>query len=432
VKNETSITRRRFIRTACCASGSLLLPHIVPRSVFGRAGAPPSERITIGAIGIGSQGTHDLRGFLELSDARVVAVCDVSRPALERGVRLVNEKYGNSDCRAYDDYREMLARADIDAMSIVTPVHWHSVMAMAAARAGKDIFMEKPVALSVAESRAVRDAVERYGNVFQLGTQQRSGRDFRFACELALNGRLGKIRTIKVGTAYGRVTPNLPAMPVPEWLDYDRWLGPACWSPYNDKKLIRNWHEHMSDYSLGMIHCWGIHHLDIAQWGAGTQDTGPVEIEGTGTFPPDGTCDCLLDWDVTMKFANGVTMSFTDGKKNAHGVRFEGDRGWLFVNRQTLKAEPASVLKERIGPAERHLPVSTNHFQDFLNAVRSRQKPISPIDTGVRSDTLCHLSYIAVRLGRRLKWDPQAERFTGDTQANRMLLPRPMRSPWHL
>ena len=430
MKSETTITRRRFIKKACCASSSVVLPYLVARSVFGKGA--PSERLTIGAIGIGSQGTHDLKGFLQLSDAQVVAVCDVSGRALERGARLVNEKYGNNDCRTYDDYREILERDDIDAVSIVTPCHWHSVMAVAAARAGKDIFMEKPVSLSVGESRAVREVVGRYGNVFQLGTQQRSGRNFRFACELALNGRLGRVHTIKVGTSHGRVTENLPAMPVPEWLDYDRWLGPAPWSPYNDKKMIRDWHENISDFSLGMIHCWGIHHLDIAQWGADTQDTGPVEIEGTGTFPGDGTCDCILDWDVRMKFANGVTMSFTDGRKNAHGVRFEGDEGWLFVNRQSLKAEPASVLNERIGPAGRHLPVSTNHFGDFLSAVRSRQKPIAPIGSGVRSDTLCHLSYIAVQVGRKLKWDPEAERFGGDKQANRMLLPRPMRSPWHL
>ena len=432
MKDERTLTRRKFIKKACCASSSVVLPYFAASSVFGRTGTRPSERITIGAIGIGSQGTNDLRGFLQLSDAQVVAVCDVSGRALERGARLVNEKYGNSDCGTHHDYREILERDDIDAVCVVTPCHWHSVMAVACARAGKDIFMEKPVALSVEESRAVRDAVERYGNVFQLGTQQRSGRNFRFACELALNGRLGKVHTVKVGTSHGRVTENLGSMAVPEWLDYDRWLGPACWSPYNDKKMIRDWHENISDFSLGMIHCWGIHHLDIAQWGADTQDTGPVEIEGTGTFPGDGTCDCILDWDVRMKFANGVTMSFTDGKKNAHGVRFEGDEGWLFVNRQVLKAEPASVLNERIGPAERHLPVSTNHFGDFLGAVRSRQRPIAPIGSGVRSDTLCHLSYIAVQLGRKLKWDPEAERFGDDEQANRMLLPRPMRSPWHL
>ncbi|MHC4741512.1 MAG: Gfo/Idh/MocA family protein [Planctomycetota bacterium] len=430
MRREVGVSRRGFVKGF--AAGFVGLPYFVGGAVLGKGGTAASERITVGAIGVGAQGTHDLKGFLQLSDARVVAVCDVSGRALERGAGLVNGKYGNSDCTRYDDFREMLARDDIDAVSIVTPVHWHSVMAMAAARAGKDIFMEKPVSLSVAESRAVREAVGRYGNVFQLGTQQRSGRNFRFACELALNGRLGKVHTINVGTAYGKVSENIAAMAVPDWLDYERWLGPAPWSPFNDKKLIRDWHENISDYSLGMIHCWGIHHLDIAQWGADTQDTGPVEVEGTGVFPGDGTCDCMLAWDVKMKFANGVTISFTDGRKNAHGVRFEGDKGWVFVNRQRLQAEPASLLKEQIAPGERHLPVSTNHLQDFLDAVRSRQEPISPIGSAVRSDTVCHLSYIAAQLGRKLKWDPEAERFIGDDQANRMLLPRPMRSPWHL
>jgi predicted dehydrogenase len=430
--SEARITRRRFIKKACCASSPLVLPYFVPRCVFGKTGTRPSERITIGAIGIGDQGTNDLKGFLQLPNAQIVAVCDVSRPARQRGLTLVNDKYGNSDCGAYHDFQDMLQRKDIDAISVVTPYHWHSLMALAALRSGKDVFMEKPVALSVQEGMMLREAVHRYDSVFQLGTQQRSGRNFRFACELALNGRLGRVHTVKVGTSRGRVTSNLPPMPVPDWLDYDRWLGPALWSAYNEKKMIRDFHENISDFSLGMIHCWGIHHLDIAQWGAGTENTGPFEIWGTGTFPRDGTCDCILGWDVTMKFANDVTMSFTDSTGNAHGIRFEGDQGWVFVNRGTLKAEPDSLLKEQIGPDEQRLPVSTNHFQDFLDAVRTRKRPISPIDVAIRSDTLCHLSYISIQLGRKLRWDAEREQFTDDTWADRLLLPRPMRSPWHL
>jgi len=196
--------------------------------------------------------------------------------------------------------------------------------------------------------------------------------------------------------------------------------------------MQRDFHENISDYSLGMIHCWGIHHLDIAQWGSGNEHTGPAEIEGRGTFPADGLCDCLLDWDVNMRFANGVTVSFTDSQKNEHGIRFEGDEGWLFVNRRTLMAEPESLLKEQIGSGEHHLPVSNNHFQNFLDAVKTRQKPVSPIDVAVRSDTLCHLSYVAVLLGRRLRWDPLQEWVVGDDRANQLLATRSMRSPWHL
>jgi len=430
--NEKKITRRRFIKKACCASSPLVLPYLLPRSLFGKTPVRPSERITMGAIGIGSQGTYDLKAFLQLPDAQIVAVCDVSRPALQRGLKLVNDKYGGADCRAYHDFQDMLQREDIDAVSIVTPCHWHSIMSLAAVRAGKDIFMEKPVALSLQEGRMLREAVHRYDTVFQLGTQQRSGRNFRFACELVLNGRLGRLHTVKVGSAHGRVTANMPPVPVPDGLDYDRWLGPALWSPFNEKKMIRGYHEHMSDYSLGMIHCWGIHHLDIAQWGAGTQNTGPSEIWGTGTFPPDGTCDCMLGWDVTMKFDDDLTISFTDDTRNPHGVRFEGDRGWVFVNRGTLKAQPDSLLKEQIGHQEHRLPVSTNHFQNFLDAVRTGERPISPIDVAVRSDSLCHLSYISVQLGRKLSWNPEREQFIDNTQADRQSLPRPMRSPWHL
>jgi predicted dehydrogenase len=345
---------------------------------------------------------------------------------------LVNDKYGNSDCHAYHDYREMLQREDMDAVSVVTPYHWHSLMGLAAARAGKDIFMEKPIALSLQEGKMLRETVNRYARVFQLGTQQRSNRRFRFACELVLNGRIGEIHTIKVGSSHGLTTPNYPAMPVPNWLDYDRWVGPASWSPYTENKMQRGFHENISDYSLGMIHCWGIHHLDIAQWGSGNEHTGPAEIEGTGTFPTDGLCDCLLDWDVNMRFANGVTLSFTDSQKNEHGIRFEGDEGWLFVNRRTLMAEPRTLLKEQIGADEHRLPVSNNHFQNFLDAVRTRQKPVSPIDVAVRSDTLCHLSYIAVVLGRQLRWDPVQERIVGNVRANQLLATRSMRSPWHL
>ena len=430
--NEKKITRRRFIKKACCASSPLVLPYLLPISLFGKTAIRPSERITMGAIGIGSQGTHDLKAFLQLPDAQIVAVCDVSRPALQRGLKLVNDMYGSADCRAYHDFQDILQREDIDAVSIVTPCHWHSLMALAAVRAGKDIFMEKPVALSLQEGKMLREAVHRYDTVFQLGTQQRSGRNFRFACELALNGRLGRLHTVKVGSAHGRVTANMPPVPVPDGLDYDSWLGPALWSPFNEKKMIRGYHEHMSDFSLGMIHCWGIHHLDIAQWGAGPENTGPSEIWGTGAFPRDGTCDCMLGWDVTMKFADDLTMSFTDDTKNPHGVRFEGDRGWVFVNRGTLKAQPDALLKEQIKPAEHRLPVSTNHFQNFLDAVRTGERPISPIDVAVRSDSLCHLSYISVQLGRKLSWDAERERFIDNTQADRLSLPRPMRSPWRL
>jgi len=434
MSNRRLISRRTFLKqasqTTCAALG---LPYMVRASALGKPGiTPPSGRITVGAIGIGDQGTRDLKGFLELPDVRIIAVCDVNRQARRRGQKLVNDKYGNSDCHVYHDYRQMLQRKDMDAVSVVTPYHWHSLMGLAAARAGKDIFMEKPIALSLQEGKMLRETVNRYTRVFQLGTQQRSNSSFRLACELVLNGRIGEVHTIKVGTSHGLTTPNQPAMPIPDWLDYDRWVGPASWSPYTENKMQRGFHENISDYSLGMIHCWGIHHLDIAQWGSGNEHTGPAEIEGTGTFPTDGLCDCLLDWDVNMKFTNGVTVNFTDSQKNEHGIRFEGDEGWLFVNRRTLTAEPKSLLKEQIGTDEHRLPVSNNHFQNFLDAVRTRQRPVSPIDVAVRSDTLCHLSYIAVVLGCQLRWDPVQERVIGNDRANQLLATRSMRSPWHL
>jgi predicted dehydrogenase len=312
--------------------------------------------------------------------------------------------------------------------------------ALAAVRAGKDIYVQKPLGMSIGEIKLLREAVHRYGRVFQFGTQQRSSQEFRQACEIARNGRLGRIHTIKVGVHAGAAeragVKTYAAEPVPDGLDYDFWLGPAPWAPYTTARLVYPHWFHISDYSLGYVSGWGIHHIDIAQWGNGTERTGPVEIEGTARFPDDDClCDNPLSWDTRMKYANGVDLIFTgsgpgfDGVR--HGITFEGPRGWVWVNRGVIDAEPKSLLKEQFGPGEIRLPVSNFHQANFLECVRTRQPTICNIDVAVRSDTVCQLAWCTFHLQRKLHWDPDQEVFVNDPEANQKLT-RPLRAPWHL
>jgi len=431
-------TRRAFLQRATCVSASLAVPYIVPPAALGLAGTiAPSNRITLGCIGTGGMGTYDMTLFLQLPEVQLVALCDPKQPARERALQTATAAGAGEGIDLYGDFRELVARADIDVVSIASTDHWHVLHALAAVRAGKDIYVEKPLGLSIQQIRTLRDEVHRYGRLFQFGTQQRSMPQFHQACELVLNGRIGQVHTIRVsappGFAERTNEPGYPIVQPPPDTDYDMWLGPAPWAPYTPKRIVSPHWFHISSYALGYIAGWGVHHVDIAQWGNGTQLTGPVEIEGSGLFPTsDGLCDTALNWDVDMTYANGVRLSFTsDGGKNRHGIRFEGSAGWIHVDRSQITAEPASVLQERIGPDEIHLPVSRHHQANLIEAVKTRRPTICPIDVAVRSDTLCHLGDIAMRLGRKLQWDPAKEEFVNDAQANAMTK-RAMRSPWHL
>ncbi len=430
MSDSRGITRRGLLRGA---TGVLALPYYVSASAIGRDGQPAAgNRITLAAIGLGGRGKENLRSFLGHTTCRVVAVCDVNANRLEEAKRIVDEHYGNTACAAYGDYREILAREDIDAVSIATPDAWHVLQSVEAARAGKDIFLEKPLGLSVKDDIALREAVRRYDRVFQFGTQQRSERNFGFACELVQNGRIGKLRRIVAATPASRAVGLVRPEPAPPWLDWEMWVGPARWMPYSHG-IVGNCGEwgHMSNFSLGWITTWGIHHVDIAQWGNDADHTGPVEVEGTGEFPPDGLYDCATGWDMTLKYANGVAVDFVDNSKQRQGVLFEGTDGWVFVKRGAIDAEPESLLQEQIGPEERHFTVSTDHWGAFLDSVRTRNTPVSSIESAVRTDTVCHICDIAMRLGRRLRWNPDAEHFIDDAEANRMLA-RSWRSPWQL
>jgi len=401
----------------------------VPAHVLGAGGTtPPSNKITVGVLGTGDQGRADLGNFLRQKDVRVTAICDINQRNVEKARALIKEHYGTPDVKLYADFQELNRDPSIDAVQMTLPVHWHSISALDAILQKKHIFHEKPMAMSVEEIRRVRAAVHKTGVVFQLGTQQRSDLYFRWACELALNGRLGKLKEIHVSVPGGRQSELLPEQPLPDYVDWDRWMGPARTPPFHENKLDRGWHENMTNFSLGFIACWGIHHLDIAQWGNGTDDTGPCTVEGTGQFPKEGTCDAILSWRVKFEYEHATPVTFVnDGTEGfSHGIRFVGESGWAHVLRGALNLHNPDVLRDpqnKCGTMPIKLQVSNDHTRNFVDAIRNGNRAICDIDTAVRSDTLCQIALIAVKLGRKLAWDPKTERFVGDDAANGMLQP---------
>ena len=408
--------------------------------------AAPSNRVALGCIGLGIQGTGNMNTFRGNPDVQVVAVCDVHEAQRLKAKNAVDNWYGNKNCAAFKDFRELMARKDIDAVQITTPDHWHALVVLEATRQRKHIYCEKPIGWSLRAAQAVRKAVKDSGVVFQLGTQQRSGGNFRLACELVRSGKIGQLKTILVGVPAHATCPSQPLEPVPKELDYEFWLGPAplapyCYHrcrPYTEKDGWSVWYS-ISDYCMGMIGNWGIHHLDIAQWGNGTDLSGPTEIEGRGVFPKGLLTDVAVQWHVENRYANGVTLVHMDDGTSAkhplqagghgHGVMFLGTEGWVHVDRQRLDANPKSLLKATIGPNDIHLFKSNNHHVNFIDAARGQTKPAAPIDIAFCSDAMCHLQQIAAKLGRKLRWDPAHELFVNDAEANAML-DRPMRTPW--
>ncbi|MHC4206406.1 MAG: Gfo/Idh/MocA family protein [Planctomycetota bacterium] len=426
------INRRQFItRAAGTALGAMSFPYIIPSPVLGQAGTvAPSERITLGFIGAGKQSKHLMRSFLNSPGTHVLAACDVDKLKLQRGKKIVEDHYAGKrsgsykGCDTYGDFRDLLARNDIDAVVISTPDHWHAINVIKSAEAGKDIYCEKPLSQTIAEARAMVDAVRRYGRVFQTGSMQRSDWHFRLGCELVMNGYIGDLKHVTVGIGGPPTDKPLAAQTVPDYLDWNMWLGPALWRPYNEELSphlswdgFPHWRSHSSFGGGGMTD-WGAHHFDIAQWGMGMDESGPVEI-----IPPDGKNYKGL----TYKYATGITMT----RDRANGVLFTGTKGKVETNRGHLRTEPEDLKDKKLGPDEIRLYESRNHYTDWLDAVRKRSKPICDIETGCRSVTVCHLGNIAYKLGRPLKWDPKREVFVGDAVANRLLC-RPMRSPWHL
>jgi predicted dehydrogenase len=428
-------SRRQFIKSILAASTA---PLFVPAHVLGADGqTPPSRKITVGVLGVGAQGQPDMRNFLGQADARVTAICDVNRRNIEGARAHIATAYGRPDVKVFTDFRELNADRSIDAVLMVLPVHWHSVPALDAILNGKHIYHEKPMGLSFEEARRVRAAVRKKGVVFQFGTQQRSEWRFRLACELALNGRLGKLQEIQVSVPAGKSGPAFSAQPVPDYVDWNRWVGPAPLTTFHEAKLQRDNHENMTQFSLGMISCWGIHHLDIAQWGNGADATGPSTVEGTGEFPRAGGFDAIERWKVRFEYADAAPMVFvSDGTPGfSHGVRFVGSSGWVHVVRGDIKASDEKLLEDpenKVGTMPLKLAISGDHTRNFLDAIKNGGRAICDIEASVRSDTLCQLALIAVKQGRKLQWNPQSERFVNDDAANARLQPRPFRGEWKL
>jgi predicted dehydrogenase len=430
-----SQTRRAFVRSVFAAGAA---PWIVPARVLGAAGqTPPSGKLTLGVIGVGAQGQSDMRDFLTSDDVRVTAICDVNQRNIESARKRIADAYGRPDVKVLADFHELNADPSIDAVLMALPVHWHSIPALDAILHGKHMYHEKPMGMSFDEARQVRQAVRKKGVVFQFGTQQRSDLKFRWACELALNGRLGKMKEILVTAPGGKSGPVFDEQPVPDYINWDRWVGPAPMTPFNEEKLKRDNHENITNFSLGMISCWGIHHLDIAQWGNGTDHTGPNTIEGEGEFPKKGGFDAILRWKVRFEYAHAAPITFvSEGTPGfEHGVRFIGESAWVHVKRGLIEASDDRLLRD---PQNKYdtmpitLPVSKRHTYNFIDAVRQGTRAICDIESAVRSDTLCQLALIAVKQGRKLRWDPKAERFLDDDAAGVMLQQRPFRGAWKL
>lgn len=420
-------SRRRFLRVSSVAA--FTAPALL--SLGQSSGEPPNSRIEIGFIGTGKQGRYLLHNFLNQPGTQVVAVCDVDTKRREHSRKTVEEHYSAKmdktfkGCTEHRDFQELLARKEIDAVVIASPDHWHAFHAVAACNAGKDVYCEKPLSLTIHEARAMVNAARKNKRVFQTGSMQRSSSEFRKACELVRNGRIGKISKVIVDVGGPSVPCDLPEEPMEPGLDWDTWLGPAPARPYNSILSPRGVHDHFPDwrnyreYSGGMMTDWGAHHFDIAQWGLGMDHSGPVEI-----IPPE---DPKATKGVRYLYANGVEMVHgTSG-----GVLFIGSEGKILVNRGKFEATPAKLGEEPLGEKDVRLYKSHNHCSDFLACMKTRQQPICDVEIGCRSATVCHLGNLAYWNHRRLKWDPEKERFIGDDAANGWL-DRPKRGKWQV
>jgi len=454
-----SISRREYLKTSALGAASLFVaPHIVPSSVFGKNA--PSNRIQVGQIGCGRIArSHDLTETMKYDMAQVVSVCDVDQKRMKDGKELVEKWYAKKkdktvEVKMYENYSEMLADPSIDAVLISTPDHQHSQPAIEAALAGKHVYLQKPASLTIQGGRVMSDIVHRTGIVFQIGSQQRSANpwpQFKIACELVRNGRIGEIQTIRVGLPGDPAGGLLKKMPIPENLNYDSWLGATPFVPYTLDRV-----HPLGDYSrpgwlrceqfgAGMITGWGAHHIDTAHWGMGTEYTGPIEILAEASFPDpeSGLWNVHGDFNVEAKYANGVTMYVSGAYPN--GVRFEGTEGWIFVSRgnvgvtasdpttrtasKALNASDPKILQSEIGKDEIHLYHSSEQHGNWLECIKSGRQTVAPVELAHRSCSACLVSHIGMKLGRRLYWDPVKERFRNDDEANAMLS-RPQRYPY--
>ncbi len=420
-------SRRQFL----AATAAIAAPMIIPASALGKDGAvAPSERINIGCIGVGNRGTNNMMAFHGKPETQIVAVCDVDKARRDEAASLT--EIGSES--AYNDYRELLARDDIDAVSIATPDHWHALNTIDAAKAGKDIFCEKPVSLTIEQGRKMADAVAQYDRILQTGTWRRSLQGCRDACELVRNGYIGELHTIECGVPEGyairgEFKEGYPVEPVPEGLDYDLWLGPAPEKPYTPARCHFNF-RWLLDYSAGYITDWGAHYYDIGQWGNNTDDTGPVRISGAAEYPRQGLFDAPVKHLIEYDYANGVRMIALTSSDNKHyGIKFIGSEGWIHVESSKITSSLPDVDNIVLKPDAIRLYNTDDHIGDFINGVKQHTQPGATIEIGHRTATICHLGYIATTLKRELHWDPVKEEFKNDDEAN-ALRSRPMRGDW--
>jgi predicted dehydrogenase len=429
-------SRRDFVKkSVAVVAGSFVLPQIIPSSAFGMGGKiAPSDRIVIGSIGLGSQGTSNLNDFLNLkSPLQFVAVCDVDSKHLANAKEIIDTANKNKDCRTYGDYREFLEKEKLDAVSIALPDHWHGLIYTAAANKGINVYGEKPICRTINDGKVIVNAVKKNNIIWQTGSWQRSLFNFRRGAELAINGRVGKIKYIEVGLPdSGRGIGTPPVVPVPPELNWEMWLGPALKVPYRG---VSHWDwRWILDYSGGQLTDWAGHHIDIANWGAGLEHTGPVEITGSGVYPVDGIFNVPVEYDFLCKYANGIEMRVANASRLplGMGTTWHGDLGWVHVDRGgIISASDPKILNEVIGENEIHLYKSDNHWQNFVDCVKSGKQAIAPVEVAYRAISVALLGEIAMTTGQTIKWDPDKEEIIDNTRASR-LLGRPYRQPWTL
>ena len=417
------MTRRQL----AAGAGALLAANIFPRLARGA-----NDRIAVGFIGIGTRGGDGLLpDFLSHPDCQIAAVCDTFRDRRERRARQIDDAYAKrtnsgsyKSAAMYADFREMLQRKDLDAIVIATPDHWHVPLLAAAVRAGKDVYVEKPLSPSIEQNFAARKVIRETGRVFQYGTQQRGAPHVRLGCELVRGGRIGKLTAVDVVSPSGKPGGSTATSEPPEGFDYGMWLGPAPEKPYRADACLEPGHYHIYDYSIGFLGGWGAHPLDVLDWGL-PGPMAPVEVEGTGLIPKEGLFDTVMNWEVRCTYSNGLPLKFTTGSDS---TRFIGEEGWIQITRTGIDAEPKSLIAG-FAPSVGFSDMGRSHARNFLDAVRRQVAPESPIETALRSDLISHLSNIAVRTGRKIRWDPAKETIVGDAEAEKMMR-RPVRKPW--
>lgn len=430
----THLSRRTFLQASLAAP--LLLRA-------GRSHAQaPSERINVGCIGVGDRGTYLLQSLLELPEARVTAVCDVKRDRREAAQALVNKTYGNTDCQAFNNFEELLALGDIDACTVASCDHWHVLLAVNALKAGKAVYVEKPLGISIEQGQILHKVVKETKGIFQFGTQQRSDKRFHQACQMVRNGIIGELKNIYVWAPPSQSGGSLEQAPPPETLDYERWLGPAPKVPYTVERDSNKWWWFNSDYAIGFISGWGIHPVDIALWGAGDLCRGVVTFRGSGVYPTEGFCNTATAWDLEARYEAGAAVYYRDAPsagawkakyhgETDHGTVFEGSEGWVQVDRRQVIASNPALLEAPMPANAELLPESMHHMKNFLECVKTRKQPISDIDSAIEADAFCIIADMALRMNKSLVWNQRIQEFRKSPEANARKKVA-MREPWKL